>query len=183
MVAYLFVCLSFCLFTCLLVCRSTLKSLADLKATQAIVEEIIENAGYFFPEMGESMKALKTMSTRRLVLFAKKSESQSLLSRRFMIGMGAAGTAGTGAAETDAATIERESTELFRAYDADGNGSLDVDEFNLFFIDLIKVANLQYLSREDITALMEQVSEGDMAITLEQFLRWWTEFYKTLEKP
>ena len=116
--------------------------------------------------MGENLKALKTMSTRRLVLFAKKSESQSLLSRRFMIGMGT-----RGAAAADSETIERKSTELFRAYDTDGNGSLDVDEFNLFFIDLIKVANLQYLSREDITALMEQVSEGDMAITLEQFLR------------
>ena len=135
------------------------------------MEEIIENAGFFFPEM--QMKTLKAVSTRRLVLFAKKSETQNL-SRRFMIGMDSAGA--------DAATIERESTALCRAYDADGNGSLDVDEFNLFFIDLIKVANLQYLSREDITVLMEQVSEGDMAITLEQFLRWWTEFYKTLEK-
>lgn len=143
-----------------------------MKATHAIVELIIENAKFFFPEM-QQLRVVKMASSRRLALFEKKTEAQSL-SQRFMIGMNGDGT--------DPGAIERESTKLFHAYDADGNGSLDVDEFNMFFIDLIKVANLQYLSREDITVLMEQVSEGDMAITLEQFLRWWKDFYKTLGK-
>ena len=145
-----------------------------MKATHAIIELIIENATYFFPSV--KLKVLKAVSTRRIVLFSKRNEAQNL-SRRFMLGLGA-----EGGGMDDPAVIEQESTKLFRAYDADGNGSLDVDEFNLFFIDLIKVANLQYLSREDITVLMEKVSEGDMAITLEQFLRWWTDFYKTIGK-
>jgi len=81
-------------------------------------------------------------------------------------------------AAVDKATPEavaEQAQRLFHAYDFDGTGRLNLDEFVAFFIDFIQHAHLDSFSREDIRLLMETVSEGDMLITIDQFLVWWSD--------
>lgn len=84
--------------------------------------------------------------------------------------------------ETDPQGFEEKARTLFEGYDDDGNKFLDTDEFTLFFIDLIKVYSLSYLTRDDVLDIMEKISEGDMKITFEQFYAWWTDFNKNLQQ-
>jgi len=72
--------------------------------------------------------------------------------------------------------LSKQAERLFRAYDLDNSQALDIDEFIAFFIDLIQYTHVQNFSRNDVMTLMEKVSEGDMLITLEQFMVWWSEF-------
>jgi len=72
--------------------------------------------------------------------------------------------------------LSKQAEQLFRAYDLDNSQALDIDEFIAFFIDLIQYTHVQHFSRDDVMTLMETVSEGDMLITLDQFMSWWSEF-------
>ena len=84
--------------------------------------------------------------------------------------------------EADPRAFEEKARVLFEGYDDDGNKFLDADEFALFFIDLIRVYSLSYITRDDVLDIMERISDGDMKITFEQFLAWWTEFNRSLQK-
>lgn len=163
-----------------------LSMLRDTKAVTAVAEVLIVQSALFFPsalpptppprQAGTPTQqwqhsavprkpSVMPENSRRRTLFVA---AQPRVTCRFALD------------DRDPSAVQRRALELFKAYDTDNSGFLDLDEFLAFFIDLIQIAKLEYFSASDILSLMQSLSEGEMKLTPAQFQQWWSDFHQSL---
>jgi len=163
--------------------QDALTMLQNTKAVTAIAETLIAHYSLFFPEAPAAAATPPVGKWQSSSVPRKPSQSptQMGLRRKSLFNMVPQQAVAKAAIDDrEPAAVQRRAIELFHTYDKDHSGFLDLDEFLAFFIDLLQVAKLHYFSSDDIMALMQSLSEGDMKLTQAQFQQWWEQFHASL---
>lgn len=159
--------------------QDALFTLTNLNAAQAVVEAlIVEGPSAFAP----AAPAAAAPIIRRLPLERKVTMMSHVACNEKKARPAMPTEDAIRELESDPEKFEEKARVLFEGYDDDGNKFLDIDEFTLFFIDLIRVYSISYITRDDVTEIMDRISEGDMKITFAQFFAWWKDFNDSLKR-